>query len=81
MSYLRDVRDLLCHILGAVFDLAGRDDLNLGGRRWSQGESDLGNTADGPGPHQIRIGGGVQGAGLQVCTRDKPNQIKSNLFV
>ena len=71
MSYLRDVRDLLRHVLGAVFDLAGRDDLDLRGRRRSQGEGDLGDAADGPGAHQVRVGGGVQGAGLQVCTRDK----------
>lgn len=29
--HLRDLSDLLCDILGSVFDLAGGDDLDLGG--------------------------------------------------
>lgn len=31
-SYLCDLSDLLCDVLGPVFNLAGRDDLDLGGR-------------------------------------------------
>ena len=71
-SYLRDLRDLLGNILGAVLYLAGGDDLNLCGRRWShalgaKGEGNLGDAADGPVSHQVRVRGGVQSTGLQIC--------------
>jgi len=75
-SYLSDVGDLLCDILGSVFNLAGCNDFYLSGRRWSQpvraeGESDLRDAADGPMSHQVRVRRGVQTARLQIYSRDQ----------
>lgn len=60
LFYLRDLSDLLCDILGSVFNPAGCDDFNLGGRRRyhpvrPKGQSNLRDAADGPVSHQVRV--------------------------
>lgn len=74
-SYLCDLSDLLSDVLGSVFNPAGCNELDLGGRRRyhpvrAKGEADLRDAADGPVPHQVRVRRGVQSAGLQVCSRN-----------
>lgn len=86
MSDLCDMRDLLRDVLGAVFYLAGRDDLDLRGRGGShpiraEGEGDLGDAADGPVSDQVRVGRGVQHAGLQICSRDRQIKRRSRSVV
>lgn len=59
-SYLCDLSDLLCDILGSVFNLAGCNDFNLSGRRRyhpvrAKGESNLRYAADCPVSHQVRV--------------------------
>lgn len=78
-SYLCDLSDLLGDVLGSVFNLAGRNDFNLGGRRRShpvraEGQSNLRDAADGPVPHQVGVRCGVQSAGLQICSREKQHR-------
>lgn len=57
-SYLCDLSDLLSDVLGSVFNLAGCDDFNFGGRGRShavraEGEGNLRDAADGPMSHQV----------------------------
>lgn len=87
-SYLGD---LLGDIVGAVDELAGRDDVHL-----TRGESDervgleihkvkgdLRDLGDGTVPHQVRVRSGVQDVGLTVdrtCRHEQSNRSKVLLF-
>lgn len=68
------LRDLLGDILRALHHLVGRDDLDLGGGARAvllqvelhEVERELGDLADGPVLHQVRVRGGVRGVGFDV---------------
>lgn len=68
------LRDLLRDMVGAVDELAGRDDVHLArgegdervGLEIHKVEGDLRDLGDGAVPHQVRVRRGVQDVGLAV---------------